>query len=65
MKPGDILTSYFQEQNFETTDPPVNRLAYYIDKGSTPVFIFSPSQIYLAYFLLFLSFTLVGKVRGE
>jgi hypothetical protein len=70
VKRGDILTFYFRKENFETTDPPVNRLAYYIDKGSTPVFIFSPSQFYLALVVLSLSIiiiiiSVVGKIKGR
>lgn len=70
VKQGDILTFYFGEETFKTIDAPVNRLAYYIDKGSIPVFIFSPSQLYLALILASLSIIIIavaviGKVRGK
>jgi hypothetical protein len=69
VKSGDTLTFYFSEKILETTEPPVNRHAYYVDKGSIPVFIFSPTQVYLAYFLILGSIiiiiiTIVGKVNG-
>ena len=70
VKPGDTLTIYFREGHLETTDPPVNRLAYYIDKGGIPIFIFSPSQLYVAFFLISVSIiiiiiSVVGKVKGR
>jgi hypothetical protein len=67
--PGDIITFYFAGENFEM-NAPVNRLTYYIDKGSIPVFIFSPSQFYLAWVLISLSIVIivivvVCKVKGK
>ena len=70
IKPGDILTVYFEEEDFLTIDAPVNRHTFYIDKGNIPVFIFSPAQFYLAWFLILMSIiiiiiSVVGKIKGR
>ena len=46
LKPGDKITVYFDEQ-----DDPINRLAYFIDKGNEPYFIKGSWEKGLAYFL--------------
>jgi hypothetical protein len=48
----------------------VNRFAYYIDKGNTPVFVFIPAQVQLAWVLMCFSIiliviVLIGKVKGK
>jgi hypothetical protein len=70
VKPGDILSVYFGDENYKTMEAPVNRLAYYIDKGRIPVFIFSPFQFYMAWFVIAMAIiiiiiTVIGKVKGR
>ena len=38
LKPNDDITIYFDE-NFKTEDEPINRLAYFIDRGQEAIFI--------------------------
>ena len=69
LRKGDLITVYFDE-NDKTINDSVNRLAYYIDRAKHPVFIFSPSLIYVAYFCIGISaimmvVVLVGKLSGK
>jgi len=50
LKIGDTVTIYYDE-NFKTKSDPVNRLAYFIDRGQEPIFIKGGWEKYLAYFI--------------
>lgn len=52
--PGDSVDVYYDE-NFSTRKEPVNRLAYFIDKGRETIFIKGNWEQYLAFFLIGLS----------
>ena len=70
IKTGDTLTIYFSAREFMADIAPVNRFAYYIDKGKTPVFVFSPAQVQLSWILMGLSIiiiviVLVGKAKRK
>jgi hypothetical protein len=51
LKIGDTITIYFDE-NFKTESDPVNRLAYFIDRGHEPIFVKGSWEKYLAYFII-------------
>ena len=50
LKIGDTVTIYYDE-NFKTKSDPINRLAYFIDRGQEPIFIKGGWEKYLAYFI--------------
>jgi hypothetical protein len=70
LKRGETLTVYYEEDVVHTSGTPVNRHAYYMDLGTLPVFVSSPSQVYLAWFLMGVSIlviviVLIGKWKGK
>lgn len=69
LKTGDSVTVYFDE-NFKTQQDPINRLAYYIDRGQEVIFIKGNFEKYIAYFIigfstLFILLLLVLKRKGR
>jgi len=69
--PGDSIDVYYDE-NFSTRKEPVNRLAYFIDRGKETIFIKGNWEQYLAFFLIGLSAVILvwvailkrkGKIR--
>jgi hypothetical protein len=54
LKIGDSVTIYFDE-NLKTQQDPINRLAYFIDKGEEAIFIKGDFEKYLAYFIIGIS----------
>ena len=70
LKQGDSLTVYYEEDILNATESPVNRHAYFMDLRNRPVFISSPSLLYLAWFLLGASIliiviVMIGKCKGK
>ena len=69
LKVGDSLTVYFDESNKSKNDP-VNRLAYFIDRGSEVIFIHGNSIKSLIYGLiifcaLFMIVLVILKKKGK
>lgn len=63
IKPGDTLVIYYDD-NPLVKNAPVNRMAFFIDRGKEPVFVKGSWGKYIAYFIAAVSvLTLVWVVR--